>query len=106
MARRRTPACAAPQEEKEEMKNVTDSLKASESTAVIPVAQPDFFAQDEFTISVNDFYTGQWSRHDGAKYLEALNQLKIEARKRGYDVSERMSMDTMINYVTFTKRRL
>ncbi len=87
------------------MKNVTDSLKASDSTAVVP-AKPDYFAQDEFEISINDFYTGPWSRHNAGDYTRALSELKIEAVKRNYDVRERTSMDTMITYVTFTKRRL
>lgn len=87
------------------MKNVTDSLKPSTETAIAPV-QPDYFAQDEFEISINDFYTGQWSRHNADNYLKALSELKLEAKKRGYDVRERTSMDTMITYVTFTKRHL
>ena len=87
------------------MKNVTDSLKPSVETAVVPAA-PDYFAQDEFEISINDFYTGQFSRHNAAEYSRALSELRIEAVKRGYDVRERTSMDTMITYVTFTKRRL
>lgn len=87
------------------MKNVTDSLKPSDSTAIAP-AQPDYFSQDEFEISINDFYIGPWSRHNADNYLKALSELKVEAKKRGYDVRERTSMDTMITYVTFIKRRL
>lgn len=84
------------------MKNVTDSLKPSESTAIAPV-QPKYFEQDEFEISYNDFYTNPWNRHNGKAHLEALEELMDEGRRRGYHVSDSVSSETRVHYVKFWK---
>lgn len=87
------------------MKNVTDSLKPSDSTEIIPARPANFFDKDDFTISVNDFYFGEFSRHNPMRNLEALQALKAEALKRGYMVDEWNSMETMVRYMRFYKRR-
>jgi hypothetical protein len=89
------------------MKNVTDSLKPSVETAV--VTKPEIiFDKDDFTISLNDFYTGQFARSQlsAAAYMEAFDALKKEAVKRGYVIDEWTSMDTMIRYARFHRCRL
>lgn len=83
------------------MKNVTDSLKPSDSQEVAaPKAKPSFESND-FTITVSDFYMNVFSRHNPQQNKEALEQFKKEARAAGYKISENCSIDTGQTYIRF-----
>lgn len=87
------------------MKNVTDSLRPSDSRAVAVANPLADWNCPEFTITLSAYYTGEFSRYaaKAREYMVALEELKKEAIARGYTIYEEFSMDTMNTNIRFRR---